>query len=461
VAPRSPWRVTLAPLANPPYCCRRAIIALALAALGCGTYFPVNERLPAWDPNQGYRSELHERAQASDELVLLLAFSGGGTRAAAFAYGVLEELAVTHVAFDGRARSLIDEVDQVSGVSGGSFTAAYLGIHGREAFRDFPERFLERDVQSALLLRLLWPINWLKLFSPYWARSDLAAEYYDRTIFGGARFRDLENVDAPFVAIHATDLTTGSPFAFVQGVFDYLCSDLSDYPISRAVASSSAVPLVLSPITLRNYGGCGFEAPKWVTDAQTESRELDREYVTARNLGAYLAKKRRYVRLVDGVISDNLGVRGPFETWSSMDVPPRRPPDNRAREVVLVIVNAQTTPDEQWDSFDLLPSLAVILDAATSAQVNRYNLETIELLKQHFKAWNARTAEWEPPQRFTLIETSFVDEKDPDERAYLNRLTTSLRLPEEAVTRLRHAARRALREDRTFRALIKRLSRNS
>jgi len=432
---------------------------LALAALGCGTYFPVNQPMTVWDSERGYRAGVHERAQASDELVLLLAFSGGGTRAAAFAYGVLEELAVTHVAFDGRVRSLFDEVDQVSGVSGGSFMAAYLGLHGRDAFRDFPQRFLERDVQSALLVRLLWPINWLKLFSPYWARSDLAADYYDQTIFDGARFRDLERADAPFVAIHATDLTTGSPFAFVQDMFDYLCSDLSEYPVSRAVASSSAVPIVLSPITLRNYADCGFEAPRWVTEAQDESEELDRRYVNARNLGGYLAKKRRYVRLVDGVLSDNLGVRGPFESWSSIDVPKRRPQGSRTREVVLVIVNAQTTPDEQWDTFDLLPSLAVILDAATSAQVNRYNLESIELLRQRFKLWNTRTAKWDPPQRFTLIETSFVDVKDSAERRYLNGLTTSLSLPEEAVTRLRHAARDALREDPAFRALIQRLSR--
>jgi NTE family protein len=432
-------------------------VALAIAALGCGTYFPVNQPMTVWDSERGYRSGVHERANASDELVLLLAFSGGGTRAAAFAYGVLEELAVTHVSFDGRVRSLIDEVDQVSGVSGGSFIAAYLGLHGRDAFRDFPQRFLERDVQSALLVRLLWPINWLKLFSPYWARSDLAAEYYDHAIFDGARFRDLSRADAPFVAIHATDLTTGSPFAFVQDVFDYLCSDLDAYPVSRAVASSSAVPIVLSPITLRNYEGCGFEAPRWVTEAQQESEELDRRYVNARNLGGYLAKKRRYVRLVDGVISDNLGVRGPFETWSTQDVPMRRPPGTRTRELVLVIVNAQTTPDEQWDTFDLLPSLAVILDATTSAQVNRYNFETIELLRQRFRVWNTRAAKWKPAQRFTVIETSFVDVKDPAERKYLNGLTTSLSLPPEAVTRLRHAARDALRDDPAFRALIGRL----
>ena len=437
---------------------RAGALALLILLCGCGTYFPVNEPLREWNPSEGYRAASHQRALASDELVLMLAFSGGGTRAAAFAYGVLEELAVTHVAFDGRVRSLIDEIDAVSGVSGGSFTAAYLGLHGRDVFRDFRGRFLHRNVQAGLLVSLLWPVNWVKLFSPYWARSDLAADYYDVHVFDGARFGDLQGVDSPYVAIHATDLTTGSPFAFVQEQFDYLCSDLASYPVSRAVAASSAVPIVLSPITLRNYGECGFAAPEWVTEAQVESSVLDRKYVNARNLSGYLAKTRRYVRLVDGVVSDNLGVRGPFETWSSIEVSRRRPAGHRTRHVVLLIVNAQTTPDEQWDSFDLLPSLSVIFDAATSAQVNRYNLETIELLKSRFQGWNARAASWDPPQKFSLIETSFVDVKDPAERAYLNRLATSLALPDEAVTRLRHAARDALRSDPGFRSLVERLN---
>ena len=437
---------------------RIAGLALAIASLGCGTYFHVNPRLGQWDRDQGYRNDLYERADGSEELTLLLAFSGGGTRAAAFAYGVLEELAVTHVAFDGRVRSLFDEIDQVSSVSGGSFTAAYVGLRGRKAFEDFPQRFLERNVQSELLLSLLSPLNWLKLFSPYWERSDLAAEYYDAEIFDGARFRDLGKADAPFVVILATDLTTGSPFAFVQEMFDFLCSDLTDYPLARAVASSSAVPVVLSPITLRNYEGCGFEPPEWVRDAQVPGRELDRQYVNANNLSGYLAKRRRYVRLVDGVVSDNLGVRGPFEKWSSFEVPKKRPQQDRAREVVLVIVNAQTTPDEEWDRFDLLPSISFMLDAATSAQVNRYNFETIELIKQAYRASNARTSKWDPPKRFTLIETSFVDVQDPVERKYLNGLPTSFHLPEQAVTRLRRAARDVLREDPAFRALTTRLA---
>jgi NTE family protein len=432
-------------------------LAAALLVCACGTYFPVNEPLEAWAPDAGYRVTGHERADASDELTLILAFSGGGTRAAAFAYGVLEELAVTHVDFDGRVRSLFDEIDVVSGVSGGSFTAAYLGLHGRGLFDDFRERFLEHDVQSGLISRLLLPTNWLKLLSPYWARSDLAADYYDERIFGGARFAEMHNGHGPFAAIHATDLTTGSPFAFVQEQFDYLCSDLSRYPVSRAVAASSAVPLVLSPITLRNYGGCGFEAPEWVREARFESSVLDRNYVNARNLAGYLENRRRYVRLVDGVISDNLGVRGPFETWARRRVERERPPGERARHVVLIIVNAQTTPEVQWDEFDLPLSLSFILDAVTSAQVNRYNLETVELLTRTFEVWTDRTRKWKPPQRFHVIEVSFIDVANPDERAYLNGLATSLSLGDEAVTRLRRAARAALRDDPGFRRLVERL----
>ena len=60
----------------------------------------------------------------------MLSFSGGGTRAAAFSYGVLEELRRTEITVDGQRRRLIDEVDIITGVSGGSFTALAYALHG-------------------------------------------------------------------------------------------------------------------------------------------------------------------------------------------------------------------------------------------------------------------------------------------------------------------------------------------
>jgi NTE family protein len=79
---RDPLSAPAAPRLLPPY--TLAFIALVATALGCGTYFRLNKPLSAWDPQHGYRGELHQRAEASDDLVLLLAFPGGGTRAAAF-----------------------------------------------------------------------------------------------------------------------------------------------------------------------------------------------------------------------------------------------------------------------------------------------------------------------------------------------------------------------------------------
>ena len=91
--------------------------------------------------------------------------SGGGTRAAAFAYGVLEGLRDTPVVVRGRSERLLDEVDVISGVSGGSFPAAYYGLFGDRIFEEFEERFLERNVQRALILQALRPKNLLRLLT--------------------------------------------------------------------------------------------------------------------------------------------------------------------------------------------------------------------------------------------------------------------------------------------------------
>ena len=122
----------------------------------------------------------------SNDLLLILAFSGGGTRAAAFAYGVLEELAATPVILGGRPRRLLDEVDLISVVSGGSFTAACYGLYGDRVFHDFETEFLKRPVEQRLIVQLLRPRNWVRLASlPSTAASSRRST--TRSISSGAR----------------------------------------------------------------------------------------------------------------------------------------------------------------------------------------------------------------------------------------------------------------------------------
>ena len=70
-----------------------SIITAIFFISGC-MHYPVNKPLAKVDPDSGYRGKLMGQPGNSDELVLFLTFSGGGTRASAFSYGVLEELRI-------------------------------------------------------------------------------------------------------------------------------------------------------------------------------------------------------------------------------------------------------------------------------------------------------------------------------------------------------------------------------
>ena len=128
---------------------------------GCATYGRIdNQPLTSAAARQpGYGMSEAASAGRRDDITLVLAFSGGGSRAAALAYGVLLELRDTRIGANGDRR-LLDEVDAISAVSGGSFTAAYYGLHGDDTFRDFESGFLRRDLTSDVLHRILSPRRW-------------------------------------------------------------------------------------------------------------------------------------------------------------------------------------------------------------------------------------------------------------------------------------------------------------
>src|SRR4029434_9450343 len=126
------------------------------------------------------------------ELFVILAFSGGGTRAAAFSYGILEGLrAVRYQQASGADRTLLDDVDVISSVSGGSFTAAHYALFGTDGFKAFEDDFLYRNIQGKLMWKMLAPWNWFRLMRSDYIRIDMAAELYDDDVFHGATFGTL------------------------------------------------------------------------------------------------------------------------------------------------------------------------------------------------------------------------------------------------------------------------------
>src|SRR5882672_12827908 len=170
----------------------RSILAVAsvCAFAGCA-HWPLTPRLEhAGTP--GYRVDESARPGQSDDLLVILAFSGGGTRAAALGYGVLEELRRTEVTVNGAKRRLIDEVDVISAVSGGTFPATYYALRGEKTFDEFETKVLARSFETELAMRILTPTNWFRMPSGTFGKSDLFAEVYDETVFDRATFADLK-----------------------------------------------------------------------------------------------------------------------------------------------------------------------------------------------------------------------------------------------------------------------------
>jgi NTE family protein len=459
------------------------IVCAALLALGGCASRPVNPPIAQADPKAGYRFET--RLAASDKKnMVILAFSGGGTRAAAFSYGVLEFLRRTEVVGpDGQTMRLIDGVDIITGVSGGSFTALAYGLYGDKLFAEYEQRFLKRDVQGELISRALNPSGWGTLAGASTGRSEVAAQLYDEILFNGATFGDLRRTKGPLVMASATDISTGSRFIFSQRVFDVICSDLEAVPLSRAAAASSAVPVVLSPVTFNNYGGsCGSNTPVWLKpflDSDNPPRPAARAIRSLRAEETFRDSVRRpFLHLVDGGVSDNVGMRAVLDALEIMEalhdanIPS---PLDGARKVIVIVVNSLSTPPTDWDLSESPPGTVGVLLKAAGAPIDAFSYESVELLRDMAARWQtlrkvrdsaAMAANKDPAIAKALrvpnaeifaIDVSFPALKDKAELEYLNQLPTSFVLPAEAVDRLRAAAGKILMDSPDFQRLLKEL----
>lgn len=195
-----------------------------------------------------------------------LALSGGGYRAAAYHIGALRAL---------HKLGVLDKVDVISSVSGGSIIAASYALHDGE-YESFEDTFSKKILKGVLHLALinlflvlglvglstwfgggwglavsfvvLWFV-WYKVLPV----SNLIAWQYDRLFFHRKKLKDLK--PCPVVTINATDYPTVSQFTFSrERMYDYYYGDGAFYheqfPVSKAVMASSCVPFAFCPIRI-------------------------------------------------------------------------------------------------------------------------------------------------------------------------------------------------------------------
>ena len=451
------------------------LLGLLATLQGCASVHPaLNAPLQQFDPKYGYRFvNFPPPAEgSSDSLFMIASFSGGGTRASTLAFGALRELARTQITWEGKQRRLLDELNAINALSGGSFTAAYYGLYGDRIFHDFESRFLRKDWESELKSRVLWsPYNWARLLSPYFGRAHILAELLDEALFEGHTYGDMvARQRRPLITIHASDMATLARFEFMQSTFDLICSDLTQLPIARATAASSALPLVLSPISLKNYAGtCGYEPPVWLASA----RKTALGQLRADELRSYLdAEKRPMVHLLDGGLSDNVGMRGMIESAALLGDSEKTfeiiGVKKKVRKLVYLVVNAETSPDLASYRFSEIPALGRVMSALIDIPINRYSTDTLYILRQSVDKLKAQIKARKNPadSKFAadadvyLINASLSEVEDPDERDYLMKIPTTLYLTDEQIERLLLAASRLIRTDPEFQRLMRDLEKS-
>jgi len=405
----------------------------------------------------GYRLAEVPHSSKADDMLVFVAISGGGTRAAALGYGVLEELRRTEVTVHGEKRRLLDEVDVISAVSGGTLPATYFALRGEKTFEEFGSKVLYRNLELDLAKRIFSPGNWFRLPSGTFGKSDLFAELYDQTVFDHATFGDLQKASGPFVIVNGTDVTTGARFSYTQDYFDAICGDLSKVTLGRAVATSTALPPLLTPITLENRGGtCGRKAPAWQAAAEAslgESETPGRALLRARALQSYENPARPYVHLFDGGLSENLGLTELIGGFERLKVDPDQTvlPDLRnARKVVVIVVNALRFPEVSWDRDPAPPGKGTLADQMWSIPVDRISLDAVEQVKDQLDEWQAGAS----GRSAYLSQVTFDGLKDKDERLYFMHVKTRLALPTDQVDKLREVGGRLLRESPGFKRLL-------
>ena len=454
----------------------RVIVGLTalLALAGCASLRndPVNK--PISDVSASSGIDRGDPTYA-DDLLVGLSFSGGGTRAAAFSFGVLGELDRTRVRNGPTRVSLLDHLDFISAVSGGSVTAAYFGLKKRAAFEDFRERFLLRDAEESIDLG----VNLLSITRAVAGGvndTTRMPRWLDDNLFHGATLAEFRETKRPRIWINAADIYNRTPFIFGAGAFRAICSDIDGYPISNAVAASAAVPIVFAPVVIKTYPQeCNAQLPPWVERARRNPSAPPLLKAFADGLARYRNGEIPYIKLLDGGLVDNFGISGFTIARLSSETPygPLTPRQAVVlRRLLFLVVDAGRGPGGDWVNRVEGPRGADLVMAAADTAVDAGVRVGYTVLETTQTEWQAALLRWRcglsaaqrrelgAPANWNCRDLKFFigrvnfDQLGPERALRLNAIPTRFKLPAADVDLLIDAGGDSLRSNPTFKAFL-------
>ena len=216
------------------------------------------------------------------KVIVGLAWSGGGSRAAYLGAAILREIRRAEVRLALRddaagSGSLLEQLSIISSVSGGSLAAAYFVLNREELKADVAhdswKRFLDKmalnyRARQWYMDAALNPIAWFKLLLSNFNRGHIARGVYDRVLYCGKTLSDLP--DSPLLFINAVDVINVERYVLAKygaarrfclpeanplhaNDLERMCVDPNSVLVADAVFASSAFPFVYPQLPIRSF----------------------------------------------------------------------------------------------------------------------------------------------------------------------------------------------------------------
>lgn len=450
-----------------------AMTAVCAGLLGCATVHNLPVNVPAIGSVADRLNIGSEDSTYLDDMLVGLAFSGGGTRAAAFSFGVLQEMSRTPVR--GASGALIDRIDFISGVSGGSVTAAYYGLKRNAALTDFRERFLIRNAEVGLETNLSLGTLGRALSGGINDQSGFT-RFLDANLFEGATFAQFRTIGRPRIWINASDIYNRTPFVFGATAFTAICSDLSAYPLSSAVAASAAVPIAFAPVVVQAFPGqCNDPLPQWIKRASSDRNATPMLSSFAKAISRYRDGAVPYIKLLDGGLVDNYGISGFTIARESSETAygPLTPSQAvKLRRAMFLVVDAKAGIAGDWVNTVEGPNGIELVRAAVDTTIDASVGASYTAFDRTMSDWQSALIRWRcglsaadrarygarpgwncRDLKFHIGRLGF-DQLDPLRAAELEAVPTRFHLPVEQVDSVIAAGRDTLRASPTLRAFL-------
>ncbi len=452
----------------------RGVTAIALAAVVGGCANVRNEPRNVSVASVAQAAEVgREDAQHDDELLVGISFSGGGTRAAAFAHGALLEMERTRL--PGNRGSLLDKLDFVSGVSGGSVTAAYYGLKKRAALQDFRERFLLKNAEEKINTQISF-VNLSRALGGGINDSEQFPKWLDDNLFEGATFAAFRAQRRPRIWINASDIYNRTTFVFGATAFRAICSDLNSYKLSDAVAASAAVPVVFAPVVLKTFPDqCKSKLPEWIVRARQNRAASPMLRAFADAIGRYNDGSMPYIKLLDGGLVDNFGLSGFTIARLSSDTPFGPMTEAQAvktRRVMFLVIDAGRGPSGDWVKTVEGPAGVDLIMAASDTAVDSGVRASFTAFDSVMQEWQKEVVRWRcgltaaqrkkygAPANWNCRDIKFFvgrvgfDQLGEERATQLQAIETRFKLPADQVDALISAGSDALRTNATFQSFL-------